>query len=158
MIELTSRFRGSVEVSADPDEVYAVISNVPDSVAHFPVLEALTEENGGFTWVLKKLGAGKLSARCKWASRYEVDPEARTVTWTPIPGVGNSTVSGGWTVQETPRGSRLTMRNDLVFRVNAPRIFRRAAEPVFARENDKVLNTYLANLKKTFDGGDGRVC
>ena len=34
---------------------------------------------------------------------------------------------------------------------------KKVARGAVVRENTRLIDTYLANLKKTFDGGDGRL-
>ncbi len=157
MIELTSTYRGTLEVPEDPDAVYAVLADVPDSAAHFPSLQRLEEADGGYRWVLRPLGAGRLSAQLTWTCRYDVDAGRRVVSWAAVRGVGNSEVTGSWSIRRTGSGTRLVLRNELVFRLDVPRLFRRPAQPVFERENARVMAGYLANLEVTFRGGDGRV-
>ncbi len=157
MLELTSHFERAIDVRATPAQVYEVVANVPDSVAHFPDLESLVPEDGAYRWTLKKAGVGRMSMQLVYACRYRTDEGALSVSWTAVSGVGNAAVSGHWTIEPRGEGTRLTLNNDLVLRANAPRLLRKAAEPIFVRENQRLMGIYMDNLKRTFDGGDGRV-
>jgi len=157
MLELNSHFERAIDVRATPAQVYAVVADVPDSVAHFPDVESLVLEGGAYRWTLKKAGVGRLSMQLVYACRYRTDEDALTVSWAADSTVGNAEVSGRWTIDARGTGTRLTLHNDLVLRANAPRLLRKAAEPVFVRENQRLMGIYMDHLKKTFDGGNGRV-
>ncbi len=158
MLELSSRVQRSIEVSAPPEKVYAVVADVPDSVAHFPEVEALMPDGDAYRWTLKKAGVGKMAMQLVYACRYLTDDDALSVSWTPVDSVGNAVMSGHWTIEPNGTGTRLTLNNELTLRARrAPRLLRKAAEPVFTRENQRLMGTYLENLKRTFEGGDGRV-
>ena len=158
MLELTNRFVKTVEVTAAPADVHAVLADVPDSVNHFPDLESLVPERGGYTWTLARMGKGKLSHQLVYACRYDCDPDVPSVAWTPIDGVGNAHVSGRWIIEPSGSGTRLTLHNDLtLFIRRAPRMIRAVAQPVLTRENSRVMAIYLDNLCTTFRGGDGRL-
>ena len=157
MLELRSHFERTIDVRATPSEVYDVVADVPDSVAHFPDLESLVPERDSYRWTLKRAGVGRLSMQLVYACCYRTDDDALTVSWTAVAGVGNAEVSGHWGIEPHGDGTRLTLYNDLVLRANAPRLLRKAAEPVFVRENQRLMGRYMDNLKRTFDGGDGRL-
>jgi len=157
VIELSNALTRAIEVAAGPDACYALVADVPDSAAHFPQLEELVPEGGGYTWRLEKVGAGKLSLQAIYGSRYDMDPEARRVAWSPIEGVGNARVSGAWTITPQGDGARLDFTNSFTLTVNLPRLLRRPAQALVERENSRLVDAYLANLKETLDGGDGRV-
>ncbi|MEZ6187261.1 MAG: SRPBCC family protein [Planctomycetota bacterium] len=156
MIELHSHFQGSVEVTASPEDAFALVADVYESSRHVSGLESVVRYDDGWRWVTRKVGAGKVSLYVDYACRYAPDPEQKTLRWTPIPGVGNSELRGTWTIVAAPSGARLTLDNDLVLRMGIPRLLKKPAEVLFARENTRILEGYLVNLKTTLDGGDGR--
>lgn len=157
MLALHSDYTHSIQVPASPEEVFAVLSDVPRSVSHFPDLEQFEPHSDGYRWVLKKAGMGKLSLQMRYACSYRSDAARGTVHWDPIDKVGNARVEGSWTIRPHNDGTEVTLHNDLTLFVKAPRLLRRAAEPVVDKENGRILEGYLNNLSKTFSGGDGRV-
>jgi carbon monoxide dehydrogenase subunit G len=156
-IELTSHVERSVEVAVEPEQAFALLCDVPDSVSHFPDLDRLTGADGTYTWTLKKVGVGKVSIQLVYACAYANDPATRSLTWTPVEGVGNGVVSGSWSVEAVGSGTRLTLRNHLVLTLDLPRLLRGVAEGLVARENARMIEAYVANLATTLRGGDGRV-
>ncbi len=156
MFEIEAPFQQTIRVAASPLEVFRVVADVPDSVAHFADVESLVPESGGYRWTLKRAGVGKLSLQMIYGCCYTSDPDVPTVRWEPIDGIGTARVSGHWQIDRDGPGTRLTLHNRLVLRIDAPKLLRRPAAGVLERENARMLRTYLANLTTTFDGGDGR--
>lgn len=85
------------EVRARFDEVFALLSDVPRSVAHFPKVARITDLGDGvFKWEMHKVGTAQVHLQTVYASRYTSDRAGGTVEWTPVPGVGNAQVGGSW--------------------------------------------------------------
>lgn len=155
-MEISAKVHRSATTRASPEEVYALLADVPRSVAHFPDLDALTFEHGAYTWRLKKLGAGPISFQVHYAARYTCDPAARSVVWVPVAGVGNTRVSGQWRIEPAGAGTRFTLETEFALDLPLPRPLRGAAEALLHKENDRILGEYLGNLVVTMNGGDGR--
>lgn len=156
-MELNATVSRSISCRATPDEVYKLLADVPRSVAHFPEIDELIPQNGVWIWKLKKLGAGPLIYQVHYGARYAFDPGSRTVRWDAVPGIGNTQVSGKWTIEAAGSGSRFTMDSTYVVQTPFPRLMKSAAEAIMHRENDRIIGTYLENLVTTLHGGDGRV-
>ena len=135
----------------------AVISDVPDSVAHFPGLADFSLAGEVYTWKLEKAGMKKVSVQAVYAVRYSPDPEAHQISWAPVEGIGNTRVSGKWVLEGVGGGTRLTLHNDFAIKLDLPRVLRRFAEPLVIGKNTSTIEGYLENLKTTFNGGDGRL-
>jgi hypothetical protein len=156
-MHLGATVQRSAFTRASPEATYALLADVPASVAHFPDLEALEPTADGFVWRLKKLGAGPVSYQVVYQSRYRFDPAARTVDWDPVPGFGNTQVRGGWRIQPEGAGARFTLETRFDLELPLPSLLRGTAEALLERENSRILVIYLGNLATTLNGGDGRV-
>lgn len=150
-MELKSQVFRGVSTRADADAVYALLADVPRSVAHFPEMESLTYENGAYVWRMKKLGAGPVSFQVVYAAVYSFDPAVRSVRWDGVPGFGNTQVKGRWVIEPQPVGTRFSLETSFVLEAPFPGFLRGAAEALMARENDRLIATYLQNLKATLD-------
>jgi hypothetical protein len=157
MFTVTVLFLRTIVVPATPAEVYRVVADVPESVAHFPDLLALVPEGGGYTWTFQPRGVARYTVQTIYACKYHTDESTLSVSWTPIEGVGNALVSGHWTIEPADPGTRLSIDYKLVISLDLPKLVRSAAKPVVIRENTQLMERYLDNLKTTFEGGDGRV-
>ena len=157
MHEVRVQFEKTIEVTASPEEVFAVLSDIPNSVAHFPGLEELTPSGDGYRWLLEKHGPRKYAVKMEYAVRYSADADALTVRWTPIEGIGNSRVEGRWTIRRRGGSTVASISNDLSISLKLPRLVRRLAGPVVSKRNRALLDGYLTNLETTFNGGNGRL-
>jgi hypothetical protein len=158
MFDIHAPFQHTMQLDASPDEVFDVVANVPDSVSHFADVQDLEPHGDGFRWTLLPAGHGRMSLQLQYGCRYTTDTRNPRVSWTPIDGVGTARVHGHWAIDPLPGGgTRLTLHNHLTLRVDAPRLLRKPAEKVLQAENARMLRVYLANLTRTFGGGDGRV-
>ena len=144
-----------ITVAAAPDTVIALLSNVPDSSAHFPTLLSLVSEQGGYTWTLAPVRVKGISVQLIYGCRYTT--VGHTVSWVPISGVGNCAVSGKWTVTPSGSGSRVELESHVDVTIKLPRLLRSLAQPTLEKNNTTLIEGYLANLAKTFDGADGRL-
>lgn len=146
-------------VPASPAEAFALVSDVPDSVAHFPGLDAFDAAGpGAWRWTLAKLGSGKLSLQTVYTCRYTSDARTRGVRWVAVAAPGdNARVEGSWTIHADGTGARIRLVNTLAVTVPVPRLMRRAAESLVGRENNRLIARYVENLQRTLAGGDGRV-
>jgi carbon monoxide dehydrogenase subunit G len=156
-MDLNASVSRSLQTTATPDQVYALLADVPRSVAHFPDLEALVPTGDIYEWRLKKLGAGPLIFQVVYASRYHFDPVGKRVWWEPVPNRGNTRVEGKWIIQPHGAGTRFTMEAKYQVDTPFPRLMRPAAEAIMEKENDRIIGAYMENLKKTMEGGNGRL-
>ncbi len=150
-MELKSQISRSVNTLAPADSVYALLADVPKSVAHFPEMESLTFENGAYVWRMKKLGAGPVSFQVVYAAVYTFDPATRSVRWDGVRGFGNTQVTGRWVIDAQPTGTRFTLETTFALDLPLPGFLRGTAESLLARENERLISTYLNNLKATLD-------
>lgn len=158
-MQLSTTATRTLTVPAPVETTWALIADVPDSVAHFAGLESfLPDGPDTWRWTLKRLGAGKLSLQTVYTCVYATDPAARVVTWSAARApADNAAVEGSWTLTAAGSGSRLVLVNQLTLDMDLPRVMRRPAQALVTRENAALIDRYLANLRVTLSGGDGRV-
>ncbi|MCC2674565.1 MAG: hypothetical protein K0R58_1512 [Ramlibacter sp.] len=142
------------EVKAKFEEVFAVLSDVPRSVAHFPKVDKLTDLGGGvYQWEMQKVGTAQVNIQTVYASKYAVNKAKGTVKWTPVKGVGNALVGGSWKVTDNKsKSTQLALTIDGTVDVPVPGIMKMVVEPVVASEFEKLVDKYIANLIKAFGG------
>lgn len=155
-MDIASRVTRSIDAHAPFEHVYALLADVPRSVLHFPDTESVRPLGEAWEWRLRKLGAGPLSLQVHYAARYHVDAAERLVRWDAVPGVGNAQVEGRWHLDARGAHTRLTMDSRFVLTTPFPRPTRAAVEAIARREIERLVDGYLANLRTTLEGGDGR--
>jgi carbon monoxide dehydrogenase subunit G len=142
------------EVKAKHDAVFAVLSDVPKSVSHFPKVSRLTDLGDGvYQWEMQKVGTAQVNIQTIYASKYASDPAKGTVKWTPVKGIGNAQVGGSWKIADNKgKSTRVVLKIDGTVDVPVPGLMKMVVEPIVASEFEELVEKYIANLIKTFGG------
>ncbi len=141
------------EVKAKAADVFAVLSDVPTSVSHFPKVEKLTDMGDGvYKWEMEKVGTAQVNIQTVYASKYKSDKAKGTVVWTPVKGVGNAQVGGNWKVVDNKKSTAVTLAIKGVVDVPLPGLMKMIVGPVVEGEFEKLVDKYIANLIKKFGG------
>ncbi len=144
-------------VKATAAEVFAVLSDVPTSVGHFPKVDSLTDMGDGvYRWEMEKVGTAQVNIQTVYASRYTSEFNAAKqqgqVTWTAVKGVGNALVGGQWTVQGNASGTAITLSIEGKIEVPLPGLMKMVVAPVVESEFEKLVDKYIDNLVAHFGG------
>ena len=142
------------EVKAKAADVFAVLSDVPASVSHFPKVDKLTDMGDGvYKWEMEKVGTAQVNIQTVYASKYVSDKAKGTVKWTPVKGVGNAQVGGSWKVTDNKgKSTKVVLKIEGVVDVPLPGLMKMVVEPVVAGEFEKLVEKYIDNLIKRFGG------
>ena len=141
-------------VKAPFDEVFALLSDVPESVSHFPKVDKLTDLGDGvYKWEMQKVGTSQVNIQTVYASKYASDKAKGTVKWTPVKGVGNALVGGSWKITDNKgKSTKVVLKIDGTVEVPLPGLMKMVVEPVVASEFEKLVEKYIDNLIKRFGG------
>jgi carbon monoxide dehydrogenase subunit G len=142
------------EVKAKFDDVFALLSDVPRSVSHFPKVDQLTDLGDGvYQWEMQKVGTAQVNIQTVYASKYATDKAKGTVKWTPVKGVGNALVGGSWKITDHKgKSTALVLKIDGTVDVPLPGLMKVVVEPIVASEFEKLVEKYIDNLIKAFGG------
>ena len=141
------------EVKAKYDDVFAVLSDVPESVSHFPKVDRLTDLGDGvFKWEMARVGTREIGIQTVYASKYRSDKAKGTVTWTPVAGVGNALVGGHWKIKDNRKSTHVSLQTTGEITLPFPALMRVIVQPLVEGEFEKLVDKYIANLVKTFGG------
>ena len=142
------------EVKAKHDAVFAVLSDVPKSVSHFPKVSKLTDLGDGvYQWEMQKVGTSQVNIQTIYASKYASDAAKGTVKWTPVKGIGNAQVGGSWKIADHKgKSTKVVLKIDGLVDVPVPGLMKMVVEPIVASEFEGLVEKYIANLIKTFGG------
>ena len=141
------------EVKAKYDAVFALLSDVPRSVSHFPKVEKLTDLGDGvYQWEMQKVGTAQVNIQTIYASKYKSDKAKGTVIWTPVPGVGNALVGGSWKIKDNKKSTGIELKIEGDITLPLPGLMKMVVEPVVTSEFEKAVEKYIDNLIKTFGG------
>lgn len=140
-------------VKAKYEDVFAVLSDVPASVSHFPKVERLTDLGDGvYQWEMEKVGTKEVGIQTVYASKYKSDKAKGTVSWTPVKGVGNALVGGHWKLRDDKKATHIELKIDGEITLPLPGLMKVVVQPVVEGEFEKLVDKYIANLIKKFGG------
>jgi len=142
------------EVKCPLDDVFELLADVPKSVSHFPNVDELVDLGDGvYRWEMKPVGVDRFSVQTIYASKYTSNRDKGWVKWTPVKGEGNGLVKGQWTLKAGKEGTtriKLTTHGEL--EVPLPRLVKLLVAPLVVVEFQRMIDTYIENLSKTFEG------
>lgn len=141
------------DVKAKASEVFEVLSDVPDSVSHFPKVEQLTDMGDGvYKWEMEKVGTGQVNIQTVYASKYVSNKAKGTIVWTPVRGVGNALVGGHWKIKDNKKSTGIELKIAGEITLPLPGLMKMIVEPVVESEFEKLVDKYIASLIKRFGG------
>ncbi|HVZ46679.1 MAG TPA: SRPBCC family protein [Ramlibacter sp.] len=142
------------DVKAKPEEVFALLADVPESVSHFPKVDKLTDMGEGvYKWEMQKVGTKQVNIQTVYASKYVSDEAKRTVKWAPVKGVGNALVGGSWKITDNKgKSTKCVLKIDGTVDVPLPAVMKVIVEPVVAGEFEKLVEKYIENLCAALGG------
>lgn len=141
------------EVKGKAADVFAVLSDVPTSVSHFPKVHKLTDMGDGvYKWEMEKVGTSQINIQTIYASKYVSNKAKGSVTWTPVKGVGNAQVGGSWKITDNKKSTAIELKIQGTVDVPLPGLMKMVVAPVVEGEFEKLVDKYVANLIKRFGG------
>ena len=141
------------EVKAKYDDVFALLCDVPASVAHFPKVEKLTDMGDNvYKWEMEKVGTKEVGIQTIYASKYNSDKAKGTVVWTPVKGEGNAQIGGSWAITDKKKSTHVVLKIKGELTVPLPGLMKMVVAPVVTSENEKLVEKYIDNLIKRFGG------
>ncbi|WP_298923306.1 SRPBCC family protein [uncultured Ramlibacter sp.] len=142
-----------LEVRAKAADVFALLSDVPASVSHFPKVDKLTDlGDGAYQLEMEKVGTAQVNIQTVYASKYSSNKAKGTVVWKPVPGVGNALVGGSWKITDNKTSTALVLQIDGELTLPLPALMKMVVAPVVEGEFEKLVDKYIANLIKKFGG------
>lgn len=140
-------------VKAPFKEVFDLLSDVPESVSHFPKVDKLVDMGDGvYRWEMAKVGTAQVNIQTVYASKYVSDRKKGSVVWTPVPGVGNALVGGSWKITDAKKSTALQFKVSGTVNVALPGLMKMVVVPVVQGEFEKLVEKYIDNLVKRFGG------
>lgn len=142
-----------LEVKAKFADVFAVLSDVPESASFFPKVDKLVDmKDGVYRWEMEKIGVASIALQTIYASKYVSNKAKGSVVWTPVKGVGNAQVSGSWAIKDNKKSTGLTLKINGELAIPLPGLMKMVVVPVVESEFEKMIDQYIANLTKKFGG------
>ena len=141
------------DVKAPAKEVFALLSNVPESASHFPKLDQLVDlGKGSYRWEMETIGLGQITLQSVYACKYTSSKTKGTVTWTPVKDVGNAQVSGSWTITDNKKSTKLVLDIQSEVELPLPALMKMVAGPLVQAEFESLVEQYIDNLAEALGG------
>lgn len=139
------------DTPALPDKAFELLADVPRSASHFPDVERLEDLGGNaFQWTMEKIGIGEYTLQqTVYACAYRSDREKMRVDWTPVDGVGNARVEGGWQLSPSAAGTRVQLETRGQLQVDLPGFLQFLLAPLIEIAFAQKIDRYISNLAET---------
>lgn len=152
-LKMTIDFSKEMDFGADFDTCFALFSSVPETARHFPRVESLTEiGDGRYRWEMKKVGLSKYNVQVIYACKYENDPKAGVIRWTPVDGVGNGRNTGEARLTDKGGRTHVSFSTSLELELPIPSLAKALVKPLVVKEFNKTADEFEQNLLKHFGG------
>ncbi len=150
MIDAHARIERARHLSASPDHAWAFLEDVLRWGPLFPHVETVEPYPAAgpmaFRWELEPLGPPGRKVRTVYACRYDADADTRTLTWTPVEGVGTAQFAGRCALTPAGDGTDGTLEMDARLAIPAPGFLRAVLAPLVHVEMSRMVDTFLERL------------
>lgn len=147
------------DVRSRVERVFDLLADVPRSAGHFPGLDELVPLGGNsFRWEMAPITLINFSHQVVYACEYVNDTDSLGLAWSPVDGIGNSTIRGRWRLKTwTPEAggeARTTVEFDTSgeLDVPAPKLIRALVSPAVEHRFRTMVDQYHANLRVSLEG------
>ncbi|NQU45707.1 MAG: SRPBCC family protein [Chlorobium sp.] len=150
-VEITVEKKFSTAASVE--RVYTLLADVPRSASHFPKVEKFVDLGGNaYRWEMEKIGIGGHTLHeTVYACLYTADPKTHAISWTPVAGVGNGLVEGGWSMALKGEETVVTLHTKGILTVDLPSFLQFLLSPLVVMEFNLMIEQYLQNLAATLN-------
>ncbi len=141
------------EVKALAQQVFDVLSDVPNSASFFPNVDQLVDlGDNAYRWEMGKVGVAQVNLQTIYACKYTANRAKGSVAWTPIKGEGNALVSGHWKIVEKKKSTVITLQINGDLTLPLPGLMKMVVAPLVEAEFEKAVEQYIENLTQAFGG------
>lgn len=141
-------------VKASAKDVFAVLSNVPESASYFPKVKKLHDLGDDvYRWEMQKVGTAQVGIQTIYACKYKSDEKKGSVTWVPHKDPqGNAQISGSWKITQGKDRTDIVLKTKGTVDVPLPGLMKVVVVPVVNSEFESLVEKYIENLCKAFGG------
>jgi carbon monoxide dehydrogenase subunit G len=135
----------SVEIAAPVAQVRKLFADLESTIRRFPKLKRLKKiAEREYLWDLAPIGSrvAGISHEVSYAARYQVDQQR--VTFSPVRGHGNATISGEFRLEGRGKSTRLSFRVEGELRdVPVPLLYRVVAPAFIQGKFTRLVDVFL---------------
>lgn len=147
-IEINRRF----QTDAAFDAVWALLSDTPRCIAHYPKLQRLVPlGESRYRWELTPIGAKGFSHQVVYAADYRQQRETGRVEWTPVPRIGNAQIRGHWQLEDQGGTTAVTLHTTGEVEIPVPLLLRGLAKPFVKQEFDRHIERFVGSIQRELE-------
>ena len=137
----------SIEIAAPYSQLGNLLAEIESTIRRFPKLKRLKKlSEREYLWEMAPIGSrmAGISHEVTYAAKYHVDPHKGTMTFAPVRGHGNATISGEFVLEDLGKSTRLSFRVEGELRdVPVPLLYRVVAPAFIQGKFTRLVDVFL---------------
>lgn len=151
MVHAHTQIDRAFRLPAPVEAAWALLADVPRWGVLFPqVVSVEPFEHAGhpaaFVWRMAPMGPPGGRVETVYACQYHAQPDAQTLTWTPITDVGTAQFAGWCALRADGAATAGTLHLDATLEIPAPSFVRAIVQPAVALEMGRMTDTFIDRL------------
>jgi len=142
----------SITIELPPEKVRPLFQDIETTVSRFPKLKKLVRvADNQYVWELSTIGSrmAKIAHDVTYGAHYQLSADGNELTWKPLAGKGNASISGRFRVAPTAKGSEVFFKVQGELRdVPVPLIYRLVAPPFIQGKFIHLVETFLERTRE----------
>lgn len=138
-------------IEGDADELFALLSDLPKTMAHFPKLRSFTEhENGAWLWDIEPIHVAGMTYEISVATGFEIDSGKRVVTLLPVSSIGHAHIGGHFRAVQSGDHAELQLDIAGTIEVDVPMLLRAPAKPFIRGYFAKLVDRFIERIQAEY--------
>lgn len=125
-----------------------LLADIEGTIRRFPNLRNLTRlDERSWLWEMRTMGSrlAKIAHDVSYGARYTQDLKGGRLSWEPVPGRGNASISGEFRIRRAPTGTELAFQvRGRLFEVPVPLLYRPVAPKFISMKFEALVQRFLA--------------
>jgi len=142
----------SVVLPVDYKTAEPLLRDIESTIGRFPNLKKLTRlDDSAYFWEMRTMGSqiAKIAHDVSYGARYTRDLKAGLLSWEPIPGKGNATVSGHFKLAKAASGTEFSFHvRGTLFDVPVPLLYRPIAPKFISAKFTALIERFLERTRE----------
>ena len=141
----------TAHIEGNADELFALLSDLPKTMSHFPKLRAFTDQGDGvWLWEIEPIHVAGMTYELDVATRFEIDEGNRTVRLIPVSGKGNAQIGGHFTALQDGSEARLDLEIEGTIEVDVPMLLRAPAKPFIRSYFTRLVERFIERIQAEY--------
>jgi len=135
------------EVEYSGEEVFKILSDVPNSVSHFPNISRIDNiGKNAFQWEMKKSVVASLNIETVYSCNYSYNKDEGWVKWNSRQINGGGKMDVKWVIDPKKGATKIEFSSDGMLEIPLSSIFKLIVTPLVISEFENMVDKYIENL------------